>query len=125
MTDSRKNKMAIIFKQHPNVNELHFTSDDQAFYQPQDAKNHAGSLQDKEVELVKRKDILVKEVDEASKQKASKTAKAKDKKEADAKLAATSDIAGATGEAGQADTGADASGEAGAAESGADATEAK
>jgi hypothetical protein len=58
--NSRELKMQIIFKQHPNVQEFHVTSDDQAFFQPGDAKNHAATLEDKEVEVVKRKDVLKK-----------------------------------------------------------------
>lgn len=55
---SRTQKMQIIFKQHPNAQEFYVTSDDQAFYLPSDAKNHASTLDDKTVDCIKRRDIL-------------------------------------------------------------------
>jgi hypothetical protein len=77
--NSRELKMQIIFKQHPAVKEFHVTSDDQAFFQPADAKNHATTLADKEVEIVKRGDVLKKVLIDEPKGE-STPAKAADKK---------------------------------------------
>jgi len=41
-----------IFKTNPNLKEVHMTSDGEAFYNDNDAKMHAKTLQDKAVELV-------------------------------------------------------------------------
>lgn len=58
MTNERKHKMQFIFKQHPNVEEFYVTSDDQAFFNASDAKNHAKTLENKEVDTIKRRDVL-------------------------------------------------------------------
>lgn len=41
-----------IFETHPNLEKVYVTSDEIAFYQETDAKNHAKSLKDKSVEVV-------------------------------------------------------------------------
>jgi hypothetical protein len=41
-----------IFETNPNLKEVHMTSDGEAFYNDNDAKMHAKSLEDKTVELV-------------------------------------------------------------------------
>lgn len=41
-----------IFETNPNLKEVHMTSDGQAFYNDNDAKLHAKTLENKEVELV-------------------------------------------------------------------------
>jgi len=54
-----------IFKTNPNLKEVHMTSDGQAFYNDNDAKMHAKTLEKKEVELVLNSKFLVDiEVDE-------------------------------------------------------------
>ena len=47
-----------IFKQHPNLEKVYVTSDGTAFYQENDAKNHAKSLKDKTVEIVYNENLL-------------------------------------------------------------------
>lgn len=47
-----------IFKQHPQLEKVFVTSDEQAFYQETDAKNHAKSLKEKKVETVYNKQFL-------------------------------------------------------------------
>lgn len=47
-----------IFKTNPNLKEVHMTSDGQAFYNDNDAKLHAKSLEDKKVELVLNPDHI-------------------------------------------------------------------
>ena len=47
-----------IFKSNPNLKQVHMTSDGQAFYNDNDAKLHAKSLEDKKVELVLNPDHL-------------------------------------------------------------------
>lgn len=41
-----------IFESNPELKQVHFTSDGQAFFKESDAKNHAKTLEDKKVELV-------------------------------------------------------------------------
>lgn len=41
-----------IFKTNPDLEKVYVTSDNEAFYQENDAKNHAKSLKDKAVETV-------------------------------------------------------------------------
>ncbi len=41
-----------VFEQHPQLKQAFITSDDTAFYQETDAKNHAKTLEDKTVEPV-------------------------------------------------------------------------
>ncbi|AOW08743.1 hypothetical protein [Flavobacterium gilvum] len=41
-----------IFETNPNLKQVHLTSDGQAFYNDNDAKMHAKTLEDKNVELV-------------------------------------------------------------------------
>jgi hypothetical protein len=56
-----------IFKTNPNLKEVHMTSDGQAFYNDNDAKMHAKSLEDKKVELVLNPDhieVVAEEVEE-------------------------------------------------------------
>lgn len=45
---------ADVLKQNPDMKEVHVTSDGTAFYTLNDAKNHAGSLSNREVFSVKR-----------------------------------------------------------------------
>ena len=62
-----------IFKTNPNLKEVHMTSDGQAFYNDNDAKLHAKSLEDKNVELVVNPDHIVvidEEVEETEETKA-------------------------------------------------------
>ena len=44
-----------LFAIYPTAKELHFTSDREAFFKMNDAKNHAAGLKDQKVETVKRK----------------------------------------------------------------------
>jgi membrane protein involved in colicin uptake len=53
-TSARTSRVKGLFKQFPAAQELHFTSDGFAFLSQCDAKNHARSLDSKEVEIVKR-----------------------------------------------------------------------
>lgn len=57
-TNQREQKMRYIFAQHPKTSEFHVTSDDQAFVNPSDAKNHATSLEDQEIVVEKRGDYV-------------------------------------------------------------------
>jgi hypothetical protein len=45
-----------IFAQYPNLSELHFTSDGSPFNSAIAAKNHAKTLEDKEVEILSREE---------------------------------------------------------------------
>jgi hypothetical protein len=47
-----------IFKQHPNLEKVYCTSDGTPFYQENDAKNHAKTLEDKSVETVYNENLL-------------------------------------------------------------------
>ncbi|MBS1535314.1 MAG: hypothetical protein JST78_09570 [Bacteroidetes bacterium] len=47
-----------VFKENPHLKEAHFTSDGQAFYNENDAKNHAKTLQDTNVECVLNPDHI-------------------------------------------------------------------
>jgi hypothetical protein len=47
-----------IFKDHPQLEKVHVTSDGTAFYQETDAKNHGKSLKDKSVETVYNENFL-------------------------------------------------------------------
>lgn len=49
---TREEKLRSIFKLNPQFKELHVTSDDQAFSQLSDAKNHARTLKDDSIDLV-------------------------------------------------------------------------
>lgn len=44
-----------IFARNPKVDELHITSDGQAFYEKHQAEGHAQRLKDQKIETVKRK----------------------------------------------------------------------
>ena len=44
-----------IFESYPNAEELHFTSDGLSFLLECDAKNHAASLKENQIETIKRK----------------------------------------------------------------------
>lgn len=48
-----------IFKSNPNLKEVHMTSDGQCFYNDNDAKMHAKTLEDKAVELVMNPTFLI------------------------------------------------------------------
>ena len=48
-----------IFESNPNLKEVHMTSDGQCFYNDNDAKMHAKTLEDKSVELVMNPTFLV------------------------------------------------------------------
>lgn len=71
----RAHTMKVIFAQHPEANEFHVTSDNQAFTLQNDADNHAKDLADKSVALCKRADFTdtkekaVKPADEGDKEK--------------------------------------------------------
>lgn len=43
-----------LFADYPSAKELYFTHDGTAFFSENDARNHAASLQQKEVKLIKR-----------------------------------------------------------------------
>jgi hypothetical protein len=43
-----------LFKDHPSVKELHFTSDGLAFFEKNDAQNHALGLKEKEIETIQK-----------------------------------------------------------------------
>jgi uncharacterized pyridoxamine 5'-phosphate oxidase family protein len=43
-----------LFKSYPSVKELYFTSNGMAFIELNDARNHARSLKDAEIETVKK-----------------------------------------------------------------------
>lgn len=45
---------ADVLKQNPDINEVHVTSDGTAFYTRNDARNHANTLQNREVYSTKR-----------------------------------------------------------------------
>ena len=53
-----------IFKTNPNLEKVHVTSDNTAFYQENDAKNHAKTLEDKLVETVYNPKMLFVEYSE-------------------------------------------------------------
>lgn len=55
--NSRERIIQLAFGAYPEVKEFHFTSDNQAFSEESDAKNHASTLKDKEVELIKRSSL--------------------------------------------------------------------
>lgn len=62
MSNTLKDKVAIIFARYTETKEFHFTADAQAFSLETDAKNHAKTLEDKNVrkitrEMVKAGDI--------------------------------------------------------------------
>jgi hypothetical protein len=42
-----------LFKNYPSAKELHFTADGLAFFELNDARNHAAGLKDKEIETIK------------------------------------------------------------------------
>ena len=48
-----------IFESNPNLKEVHMTSDGQCFYNDNDAKMHAKTLEDKAVELVMNPTFLI------------------------------------------------------------------
>jgi hypothetical protein len=43
-----------LFKDHPGVKALHFTSDGLAFFEKNDARNHAFGLKEKEIETIQK-----------------------------------------------------------------------
>jgi len=47
-----------IFKTNPNLKEVHMTSDGECFYNDNDAKMHAKSLEEKKVEIVLNPDHI-------------------------------------------------------------------
>jgi hypothetical protein len=53
-----------IFETNPNLKEVHMTSDGECFYNENDAKMHAKSLEDKKVEIVFNGDHIQVEGDE-------------------------------------------------------------
>jgi hypothetical protein len=79
-----------IFESHPDLKKAYITSDDTAFYQESDAKNHAKTLKDKTVEPVfNEKELQVvgaEELSDADKEMAAFEAEEKEK-EAKAELA--------------------------------------
>jgi membrane protein involved in colicin uptake len=50
--------MKKVFEQNPKLKKYYGTSDGEAFYQENDAKNHAKSLKDKTVECVENENFL-------------------------------------------------------------------
>lgn len=48
----------LVFASHRDAKEFHFTSDGQAFKDPTDAANHARSLENKEVSLITRSQLV-------------------------------------------------------------------
>lgn len=56
--NTREQKLKYAFGAHPSVQELHVASDDSMFLNASDAKNHAASLEDKEVKIEKRSDYI-------------------------------------------------------------------
>lgn len=55
MSNTLKDKVAIIFARYTEAKEFHFTADGQAFSLETDAKNHANTLEDKTVRKITRK----------------------------------------------------------------------
>lgn len=55
--NSRERIIQLAFGAYPEAKQFHFTSDNQAFSEASDAKNHSTTLKDKEVELIKRADL--------------------------------------------------------------------
>lgn len=55
--NSRERIIQLVFGSYPEAKQFHFTSDNQAFSEASDAKNHATTLEDKEVETIKRSDM--------------------------------------------------------------------
>jgi len=51
-TSSRAEIAKVLFAQNPTVKSFHMTSDDQAFHQSNDARNHAKTLDDQTVDEV-------------------------------------------------------------------------
>lgn len=78
-----------IFETHPNLEKVYVTSDETAFYQETDAKNHAKSLKDKAVEVVFNDSLLevvgAEEHDPADEEMKAFEAEEKSKKEAQEK----------------------------------------
>lgn len=58
--NTREQKLKYAFGAHPSVKEFHVASDDSMFLNASDAKNHAATLDDKEVKVEKRSDYIVK-----------------------------------------------------------------
>ena len=52
-TENRSRVIALLFAHNPHDKSFFMTSDDQAFRQEGDARNHAKTLEDKEIETVK------------------------------------------------------------------------
>lgn len=86
--NTRERKLQYIFAQHPSIKALHVTSDDQAFTNESDAKNHSKTLEDKDVKIENREDYAKKAAvkDETTKSPAD-DAKAEAKKEREALFA--------------------------------------
>ncbi|MGZ3753582.1 MAG: hypothetical protein ACXVAY_01405 [Mucilaginibacter sp.] len=51
-------KATTIFERHSTKDVLHFTSDGQAFFESNPAANHSATLKDKNVETVKRHEVM-------------------------------------------------------------------
>jgi len=56
-SESMKDRAKRIFDSHPKSDELYFTSDGQAFFEPQYARMHGESLENTEFATINRKDI--------------------------------------------------------------------
>ena len=52
--NTREHKMEILFATNPDVKVFYVTSDDQAFFNTNNAQAHAGSLVDKTVDAIQR-----------------------------------------------------------------------
>lgn len=55
-TVSMNDRAKTIFDSHPKVEELYFTTDGQAFFEPQHARMHGESLENHEFVTINRKD---------------------------------------------------------------------
>lgn len=58
MENTRKKRITYAFGAHASEKELHVTVDDQMFLTASDAANHAKTLEDATVEVVKREDYV-------------------------------------------------------------------
>jgi hypothetical protein len=78
-----------IFESNPQLKEVHVTADGQCFYNDNDAKLHAKSLEDKKVELVLNPDhleVVGEEIEEASKEEATTEALGTEESQKDAAI---------------------------------------
>jgi membrane protein involved in colicin uptake len=83
-----------IFKANPHLKDVHQTSDGELFYNDNDAKMHAKTLEDKKVEVILNPDHIVvdaedisEDEDQAAEEKLTQETKAAEEKAAAEKLA--------------------------------------